>query len=48
MEQTRAVMIPVDIADLQEGENVVELRAGGTSSEQPLVVSNIDLEVVPK
>lgn len=48
MEQTRAVLIPVDIADLQDGENVMELRAGGTSSEQPLVVSNIDLEVVPK
>lgn len=48
MAQTRAVSIPVEVADLVDGPNTLELRTMGESSQPPLTVANVELEVVPK
>jgi hypothetical protein len=43
--QTRTVTMPVDPADLQAGQNTLEMRTSGSSSEPPMVIANIELEV---
>jgi hypothetical protein len=48
LDQTRAVSMPVDLADLKDGQNTLALRTGGTTPESPLVVANVELEVVPE
>jgi hypothetical protein len=48
MAQTRAVTMPVDLADLQNGQNTLELRTSGAAPEPPMVIANIELEVVPQ
>jgi len=48
MPQTRALSIPVELADLESGQNLLELRTTGASTEPPLVVANVELEVVPR
>jgi hypothetical protein len=48
MPQTRAVSIPVDLADLRPGQNLLELRTAGVSTQPPLVIANVELEVVPR
>jgi hypothetical protein len=45
---TRAVTMPVDPADLQDGSNTLELRTAGTSPQPPMVVANIEVEVATK
>jgi hypothetical protein len=48
MAQTRAVTMPVDLADLQDGQNTLELRTTGVTAQPPMVIANIELEVAPK
>jgi hypothetical protein len=45
---TRAVTLPVDLADLKDGQNTLEMRTSGTSAQPPMVIANVELEVVPK
>jgi len=47
-EQTRAVTMPVDLADLKDGQNILELRTEGGTDQSPMVIANIELEVVPR
>ena len=46
--QTRAVTMPVDVADLTDGQNTLDLRTAGNSPQPPMVIANVELEVVPK
>lgn len=45
---TRAVSMPVELADLREGQNTLEMRTAGASTQPPMVVANLELEVVPR
>ena len=45
---TRAVTMPVDLADLKSGQNTLEMRTAGTSIQPPMVIANVELEVVPR
>jgi hypothetical protein len=45
---TRAVMMPVDLADLVDGQNTLEMRTAGESNQPPMIIANIELEVVPE
>jgi hypothetical protein len=45
---TRAVTMPVELGDLTSGQNTLELRTGGGSTELPMVIANVELEVVPR
>ena len=45
---TRAVTMPVDLADLKSGQNALEMRTAGTSTQAPMVIANVELEVVPR
>jgi hypothetical protein len=45
MAQTRAVTMPVDLGDLQAGQNTLEMRTSGDSTQPPVVIANIELEV---
>ena len=45
---TRAVSIPVALADLKQGQNTLALRAAGTSTQPPMIVANVELDVVPR
>jgi hypothetical protein len=40
--------MPVDLADLQDGQNTLELRTTGVTAQPPMVIANIELEVAPK
>jgi hypothetical protein len=48
MAQTRAVTMPVELADLRDGKNSLEMRTAGTSTQPPLTIANVELEVMPK
>lgn len=48
MAQTRAVSMPVELADLEDGQNTLEMRTMGSSTQPPMTIANIELEVVPK
>jgi hypothetical protein len=48
MAQTRAVSMPVEVADLKDGTNTLEMRTMGSSTQPPMTIANVELEVVPK
>ena len=40
--------MPVDLTDLKNGPNTLEMRTAGTSTQAPMVIANLELEVAPK
>ena len=43
-----AVVMPVDLADRQYGQNTLEMRTTGASTQMPMTIANVELEVVPR